>query len=225
MIAGRNLLVEKARSDFHVNPRVRGRARKRGAAIGSCIARRSRAPLLRQDGPNRVISEQSTQSARAMAMGGSRSPYAFPADLASTSGLRLRGPDSQLAILFVACPPLAPAPKSAQPRSTRASIFAIAVPSSDRIYDAEAHEQERLQPASHHRRQSWQYAVPEDLGSYQFRFDGYTGLTTSDTGKQSQQHHQRLRRLGTRRGGYSAVANGAWFSVRVARVGRARRPL
>ena len=83
LIAGRNLLVEKsvAFSDFRVNPEdfegSRAEARRSDRIMYRETDRGLRYYV--KEGDNRVVSDRSTQSARAMAMGVTLDPsYAFP---------------------------------------------------------------------------------------------------------------------------------------------------
>jgi hypothetical protein len=228
LIAGRNLLVEKsvAFSDFHVNPEGFEGSREEARRSDRIMYRETDHGLRYyvKDGPNRVISEQSTQSARAMAMGVALDPsYAFPLPILGINYLdfAFKGPDSQLAILFagVLAAGNVQRPKlGSTPFDASVDFFAIAVPSSDRIYDAEGeHEQERLLtwPLTTGVNLGWQYTPFQKIsGSYQFRFDGYTrDTTTADTYVVPASTTSNGFGGGWeyRRGGYSAVANGAWF--------------
>ena len=86
------------------------------------------------------------------------------------------------------------------PLDASVDFFAIAVPSSDRVYDAAGeHETERLLtwPLTTGVNLGWQYTPFQKVsGSYQFRFDGYSrDTTTSETYRRAREHdHQRLRR-------------------------------
>ena len=229
LIAGRNLLVEKSVvfSDFHVNPEgfegSRDEARKSDRIMYRETDRGLRYYV--KDGDTRVVSDRSTKSARAMAMGVTLDPsYAFPLPIFGINYLdfEFHGPDSQLAILFagVLAAGNVQRPKlGGTPLDASVDFFAIAVPSSDRVYDAEGeHEKERLLtwPLTSGLNLGWQYTPFQKLsGSYQFRFDGYTRDTTT-----SDDYVVPASTLTNgfgggweyRRGGYSAVANGAWFA-------------
>ena len=179
-----------------------------------------------KEGDTRVVSDRSTQSARAMAMGVTIDPsYAFPLPIFGINYLdfAFRGPDSQLgdAVRRRARRRQHPAAEARiARRSTRASTSSrIAVPSSDRVYDAGGeHEQERLLtwPLTTGLNLGWQYTPFQKLsGSYQFRFDGYTrDTTTSDDFVVPASTITNGFGGGWeyRRGGYSAVVNGAWFA-------------
>ena len=148
LIAGRNLLVEKSVvfSDFHVNPEgfegSRDEARKSDRIMYRETDRGLRYYV--KDGDTRVVSDRSTKSARAMAMGVTLDPsYAFPLPIFGINYLdfEFRGPDSQLAILFagVLAAGNVQRPKlGGTPLDASVDFFAIAVPSSDRVYDAGA---------------------------------------------------------------------------------------
>jgi hypothetical protein len=229
LIAGRNLLVEKSVTftDFQVNPS--------GFEGSRAEARRSDRIMYREtdrglryyvkEGDQRVVSERATRSARAMAMGVTLDPsYAFPLPILGINYLNFEfhGPDTQLAILFagVLAAGNVQRPKmGSTPFDGSIDFFAIAVPSSDRLYDASGeHEKERLLtwPLTTGANIGWQYTPFQKLsGSYQFRFDGFTrDVTTSEDYVVPASTITNGFGGGWeyRRGGYSAVANGAWFS-------------
>jgi hypothetical protein len=229
LIAGRNLLVEKSVtfSDFDVNPEdfegSRAEARRSDRIMYRETDRGLRYYV--KDGDHRVVSDRSTTSARAMAMGVTLDPsYAFPLPIFGINYLdfEFRGPDSQLAILFagVLAAGNVQRPKiGGTPLDGSVDFFAIAVPSSDRVYDASGeHEEERLLtwPLTTGVNLGWQYTPFQKLlGSYQFRFDGYTRDTTT-----SKSYVVPASTITNgfgggweyRRAGYSAVVNGAWFT-------------
>lgn len=178
-----------------------------------------------KEGDHRVVSERATRSARAMAMGVTLDPsYAFPLPILGINYLNFEfhGPDTQLAILFagVLAAGNVQRPKmGSTPFDGSIDFFAIAVPSSDRLYDASGeHEKERLLtwPLTTGANIGWQYTPFQKLsGSYQFRFDGFTrDVTTSEDYVVPASTITNGFGAGWeyRRGGYSAVANGAWFS-------------
>jgi hypothetical protein len=229
LIAGRNLLVEKSVvfTGFHVNPAdfdgSRAEARRSDRIMYRETDRGLRYYI--KEGDTRVVSDRSTRSARAMAMGVTLDPsYAFPLPIFGINYLdfEFRGPDSQLAILFagVLAAGNVQRPKlGSTPLDASVDFFAIAVPSSDRVYDAAGeHEQERLLtwPLTTGFNLGWQYTPFQKLsGSYQFRFDAYAhDTTTSET--YVLPANTMTNGLGGgweyRRGGYSAVVNGAWFA-------------
>jgi hypothetical protein len=229
MIAGRNLLVEKsvAFDQFQVNAENFEGSRAEARQSNRIMYRETDRGLRYyvKDGENRVVSDRATRSARAMAMGVTLDPsYSFPLPIFGINYLNFEfhGPDSQLAILFagVLAAGNIQRPKiGSTPFDASVDFFAIAVPSSDRVYDAAGeHEQERLLtwPLTTGANLGWQYTPFQKLsGSYQFRFDGYTrDTTTSDTYIVPASTITNGFGGGWeyRRGGYSAVVNGAWFA-------------
>ncbi|MEO7790176.1 MAG: hypothetical protein ABIX28_11455 [Vicinamibacterales bacterium] len=229
LIAGRNLLVEKsvAFTEFRVNPDNFEGSREEARRSDRIMYRETERGLRYyvKDGQNRVISDQSTQSARAMAMGVTLDPsYAFPLPILGINYLdfAFKGPDSQLAILFagVLAAGNIQRPKLGKtPFDASVDFFAIAVPSSDRLYDAGGeHEPERLLtwPLTTGLNLGWQYTPFQKLsGNYQFRFDGFTrDTTTSETYLVPASTISNGVGAGWeyRRGGYSAVVNGAWYA-------------
>jgi hypothetical protein len=228
LIAGRNLLVEKSVvfSDFRINPEDFDGSRAEARRSDRIMYRETDRGLRYyvKEGGTRVVSERPTSSARAMAMGVTLDPsYAFPLPIFGINYLdfEFRGPDSQLAILFagVLAAGNVQRPKiGSTPLDASVDFFAIAVPSSDRLYGASGeYEQERLLtwPLTTGINLGWQYTPFQKLSSsYQFRFDGYTrDTTTSET--YDVPASTITNGLGGgweyRRGGYSAVVNGAWF--------------
>jgi hypothetical protein len=229
LIAGRNLLVEKSVvfTGFRVNPAdfegSRAEARRSDRIMFRETDRGLRYYV--KEGDTRVVSDRSTRSARAMAMGVTLDPsYAFPLPIFGINYLNFEfhGPDSQLAILFagVLAAGNIQRPKiGSTPLDASVDFFAIAAPSSDRVYDAAGeHEQERLLtwPLTTGANLGWQFTPFQKLsGSYQFRFDGYTrDTTTSDSYVVPASTVTNGFGGGWeyRRGGYSAVVNGAWFA-------------
>ena len=229
LIAGRNLLVEKsvAFSDFRVNPEAFEGSREEARRSDRIMYRETDRGLRYyvKDGADRVISERSTQSARAMAMGVTLDPsYAFPLPIFGINYLdfAFKGPDSQLAILFagVLAAGNVQRPKlGSTPFDGSVDFFAIGVPSSDRVYDADGeHKEERLLtwPLTTGVNLGWQYTPFQKVsGSYQFRFDGFTrDTTTSETYVVPASTITNGFGGGWeyRRGGYSALLNGAWYA-------------
>jgi hypothetical protein len=228
MIAGRNILVEKSVSfdRFQVNAT--------GFEESRTEARRSERVMYREtdrglryfikDGETRVVSERATRTARAMAMGVTFDPsYAFPLPIFGINYLNFEfgGPDSQLAVLFagvLAAGNLQRPRLGSTPFDGSVDFFAIAVPSSDRIYDAGGErESERVLtwPLTTGANVGWQYTPFQKLtGHYQFRFDGYVRDTTTAE-EFSVPASIVTNGFGAsweyRRGGYSAVFNGTWF--------------
>ena len=230
MIAGRNILVEKkvAFDDFRVNDTAFEEARttaRRGNGIMYRETDRGLRYFVKQ-GDARVVSDRPTTTARAMAMGVTLDPsYAFPLPIFGINYLnfQFRGrQDTQLAILFagVLAAGNIQRPKiGGTPFDASVDFFAIAAPSSDRVYEASGErEAERLLtwPLTSGLNLGWQYTpFQKFLAQYQFRFDGYVRDTTTD---QSYRPPSSTITNGFgggweyRRGGYSAVVNGAWFA-------------
>ena len=231
LIAGRNLLVEKsvAFSEFSVNdPGFEG---ERAAARASdrIMYRETDAGLRYyvKQGDTRVVSEPADAAAQGDGDGRDdrsvATPFRCRSSASTTSISSSASPDSQLALLFAG---VLAAGNIQRPKlgSTRldASVdfFAIAVPSSDRVYDARAAnasgERVLTWPLSTGLNLGWQYTPFQKVTlQYQFRFDAYVHDTTTS------EAFERARRAPSptasaapweyRRGGYSFVANGAWF--------------
>jgi hypothetical protein len=229
MIAGRNLLVEKKVSfgDFQLNPQDFEQSRTEARRSDRVMYRETDRGLryFVKDGEQRVVSERATRSARAMAMGLTLDPsYAFPLPIFGINYLNFefKGPENQLAVLFagvLAAGNLQRPRVGSSPFDASVDFFAIAVPSSDRVYDAGGERRdERLMtwPLTTGANLGWQYTPFQKLtGSYQFRFDGYTrDTTTSETF--SVPASTVTNGLGAaweyKRGGYSAVLNGTWYA-------------
>jgi len=229
LIAGRNILVEKivAFDDFRVNDPGFEEART-GARRGDGVMYRETDKGLRyyvKQGNGRVVSERATRTARAMAMGVTLDPsYAFPLPILGINYLNFefRGrQDTQLAVLFAGVlaagniqrPKLAGTPLDAS-----VDFFAIAVPSSDRLYESSGErEEERLLtwPLTTGLNLGWQFTPFQKVSAqYQFRFDGFArDRTTSEAyGVPASTVTNGLGGAWEyRRGGYSVAANGSWF--------------
>lgn len=229
MIAGRNILVEKmvAFDDFKVNDPGFESARTEARRSESIMYRETDRGLRYyvKQGTERVVSERATRTARAMAMGVTIDPsYSFPLPIFGINYLNFEfgGPDSQLAILFagVLAAGNVQKPKlGTTPFDASVDFFAIAVPSSDRVYDpAGEREDERLLtwPLTTGVNLGWQFTPFQKLSAqYQFRFDGFIRDTT--TSEEFRVPASTVTNgLGGgweyRRGGYSIVLNGASFA-------------
>ena len=228
LIAGRNLLVEKSVRFEDVRVNDADFDEERGAARSSNrIMFRETDRGLRyyvKQGETRVISDRATQSAKAMAMGVTLDPsYAFPLPIFGINYLDFDfgGPNSQLALLFagvLAAGNIQRPKLGSTPFDASVDFFAIAVPSSDRIYDASAeHEGERLLtwPLSTGLNVVWQYTPFQKLTTqYQFRFDGFVRDTTTSEDF-NVPPSTTTNGLGAsweyRRGGYSLLLNGTRF--------------
>lgn len=228
LIAGRNILVEKivAFEDFRVNDPGFDEARtlaRRGERIMYRETDRGLRYYVKQ-GTERVVSERATRTARAMAMGVTLDPsYAFPLPIFGINYLNFEfgSPDTQLAILFagvLAAGNIQKPKLSGTPFDASVDFFAIAVPSTDRIYDASAErEDERVLtwPLTTGVNVGWQYTPFQKLSAqYQFRFDGFVRDTTTSeafTVPASTVTNGLGGAWEYRRGGYSLVLNGTWF--------------
>jgi len=143
---------------------------------------------VKQNG-DRVVSQQPTDKARALAMGVYVDPsYSFPLPILGINYLDFAfgGPNSQLAVLFagvLAAGNLQRSKLGGTPLDASVDFFSIAVPSSDRIYTADAEsEGERLLtwPLSTGVNIGWQYTpFQKATAQYQFRFDGYVRDSTT----------------------------------------------
>lgn len=230
LIAGRNLLVEKrvAFSDFRVNDD--------GFADLRTEARRSDRIMYREterglryyvkDGESRVVSERATTKAKAMAMGVTLDPsYSFPLPMFGINYLnfQFRGrPDTQLAVLFagvLAAGNLQRPKLGGTPFDASVDFFAIAVPSSDRLYVGSGErESERLLtwPLTTGVNVGWQYTPFQKLsGQYQFRFDAFARDTTTAESFRlpaSTVTNGAGASWEYRRAGYSVALNGTWYA-------------
>ena len=137
-----------------------------------------------KQGDERVVSERATRTARAMAMGVTLDPsYAFPLPILGINYLNFefRGrQDTQLAMLFagvLAAGNIQRPKLGGTPFDASVDFFAIAVPSSDRLYEASGErEAERLLtwPLTTGLNLGWQFTPFQKVSAqYQFRFDGY----------------------------------------------------
>ena len=172
-----------------------------------------------------------------MAMGVTIDPsYAFPLPIFGINYLDFEfgGPDSQLALLFagvLAAGNIQRPKLGSTPLDASVDFFGIAVPSSDRVYDAErrARSRARADLAAVDRPQSRLavHAVPESHAQYQFRFDGFVRdrTTAEDFAVPSSTVTNGIGAAWEyRRGGYSLLLNGAWFAARPGSRGDCRAP-
>jgi len=228
LIAGRNLLVEKsvAFEEVRVNDADFEEQRTTARSSDRIMFRETDRGLRYyvKQGETRVISDHTTQSAKAMAMGVTIDPsYAFPLPIFGINYLdfAFHGPDSQLAILFagvLAAGNIQRPKLGSTPLDGSVDFFAIGVPSSDRIYDASAeHQGERVLtwPLTTGLNLGWQYTPFQKISAqYQFRFDGYVRDTTT-TEDFTVPSSTVTNGLGAawefRRGGYSLLMNGARY--------------
>jgi hypothetical protein len=230
MIAGRNILLEKkvAFSGFRVNDSSFDEARmtaRRGSGIMYRETDRGLRYYIKQ-GDTRVVSDRATTAARAMAMGVTIDPsYGFPLPIFGINYLnfQFRGrQDTQLAILFagvLAAGNIQRPKLGGTPFDASVDFFAIAAPSSDRVYEASGErEAERLLtwPLTTGLNLGWQYTAFQKVSAqYQFRFDGYVRDRTTVEAFRPPASTVTNGLGGAweyRRGGYSAVFNGAWYT-------------
>ena len=230
LIAGRNLLVEKdvSFSNFRVNDVEFERDREAARASERIMFRETDSGLRYyvKEGDTRVISDTQTSQVKAMAMGTYIDPsYAFPLPIFGINYLNfsLAGSNNtQLALLFggVLAAGNIQRPKVGS-TNLDASIdfFAIAVPSSDRVYGPGGEvESERVLtwPLSTGLNLGWQATPFQKVTmQYQLRFDGYIRDTT--TAETFQPPSSTLTNgIGGaweyRRGGYNVTINGTWYA-------------
>jgi hypothetical protein len=230
LVAGRNLLVEKDVSftAFRVNDPAFETARASARASDHIMFRETDAGLRYyvKAGNTRVINESPTSSVKAMAMGVYRdSSYAFPLPILGINYLNFSlggSSQAQLALLFggVLAAGNIQRPKLGSPRlNASVDFFAIAVPSSDRVYRPEGEaESERVLtwPLSTGLNLGWQ-ATPFQRATlqYQLRFDAYVRDRTTAASFQPPSSTLTNGIGGAweyRRGGYNFLAGGTWYA-------------
>jgi hypothetical protein len=228
MIAGRNLLVERDAilRDIQVNAESFAGARteaRRGPHVMYKDTDRGLRYFVKQ-GDERVVSDRPTMKAKAAAMGITIDPsFAFPLPIFGINYLNFSfgSPDTQFAMLFggVLAAINIQRPKVPHtPFDASLDFFGIAVPSSDRRYDTTGeHPAERVitWPLNTGLNLGWQYtAFQKATFQYQFHFDGFHADTTTSGDyvvPASTVTHGLGGAYEYRRGGYSAVLNGAWY--------------
>lgn len=196
LIAGRSLLVERhlAFRDFHLNPSDFESARAAARASDHVMYRDTEKGLryLVKEGGERVVDPGTTTKAKAMLFGVNIDPaYDFPLPLGGLNYLNFSflGPESQLAVLYGGVLALINVQRPhlfGRSIDGSADLFAIAVPSSDRVYDAagELAAQRLLTvPFSTGLNVGWRASEHlRILGSYTFRYDWFGHeRTTVDT--------------------------------------------
>ena len=228
MVAGRNVLVEKSVAFTHVQVNQRDFETARAAARASNrVMYKETDQGLRhyiKDGEVRVVSTRPSSSVKAMAMGITIDPsYAFPLPIFGINYLDFEfgNPDTQLALLFggvLAAGNIQRPKLGSTPLDASVDFFAIAAPSSDRIYGPEGErEAERVLtwPLSSGVNLGWQYtAFQKAQFQYQFRFDAYVRDRTTSEAFELPPSTITNGFGGAweyRRGGYSFVANGTWY--------------
>jgi hypothetical protein len=192
-IAGRNLLVEKrvVFDRVRVNDAAFEQERQ-GARASNRIMFRETDSGLRyyvKRGDERVVSDQPTLSAKAMAMGVTLDPsFAFPLPIFGINYLDFDfgGPDTQFALLFggvLAAGNIQWSSLGSTPLDASLDFFGIAVPSSDRFYDASAErEGQRVitWPLTAGFNAGWQYTPFQKLtGHAHARYDAFLADTTT----------------------------------------------
>ena len=196
LIAGRNLLVERGVhfDGFRLNPTDFLALREASRTADNIMYRDTNEGLrylVKRDG-ERVVQEKMTRSATAAAVGVTYDPsYDYPLPLAGINYLDFNflGKDNQLALLFGGILALVNVQRPkllGEHVDGSLDLFAIAVKGNDRTYGAGGElvgERLRTLPFSTGINLGWQLAEFHKLvGSYQFRFDGYsTDATTSAT--------------------------------------------
>jgi hypothetical protein len=229
LIAGRNLLLEKAArfTGFEVNDA--GFADKRNAARqGDSIMYRDTDQGVRylvKEGGVRVVSSRATTTAKAMAIGVLVDPsFAFPLPIFGINYLdfEVRGrADTQFALLFagvLAAGNLQRPRIAGTPLDASVDFFGIAAPASDRLHlpDGERPAERLLTwPLSGGVNLGWQYTAFQKASvQYQLRFDPFVrDRTTAETFvvPSSTTTHGLGAAWEYRRAGYSAVINGTWY--------------
>ena len=229
MIAGRNLLVERdtVLRDLDVNGESFAGSRleaRRGPHVMYRDTDRGLRYFVKQ-GDTRVVSDRPTMKAKAAAMGVTLDPsYAFPLPIFGINYLNFSfgNPDTQFAMLFAGVLAAINVQRPKLPHTpfdVSVDFFGIAVPSSDRRYDAAGeHPAERVitWPLTTGLNLGWQYTPFQKVTlQYQFRFDAYHADTTT-TAAFEVPDSSITNGLGGayeyRRGGYSAVVNAAWYA-------------
>jgi hypothetical protein len=228
LIAGRNMLVERMvrLSDFEVNAPSFTEKRATSRA-GANIMYRDTDEGLRyyvKRGDKRVVEEHPTTSAKALAVGVIFDPsFDYPLPIVGVNYLNFNflNKDTQLALLFGGILALGniQRPKALGDKvDANLDLFAIAVPVNDEVFDSHGEvRSERLRdhPFSTGLNLGYQLTSFQKLiGSYQFRFDGYS--------RDSQTAPGFLTPASTltngfglgyeyRRSGYSLIGNGFYY--------------
>jgi hypothetical protein len=227
LIAGRNILVEKATrfGTYELNPPDFDE-RRTAARQSDRVMYRDTDKGMRyyvKEGEKRVISDKATTSAKAMAIGTTIDPsFGYPLPILGINYLDFEfgSPDSQLALLFGGVLALGniQRPKLLGPLDGSVDFFAIAVPGSDRVYDENgSREAERVLtwPLAAGGNLGWQYtSFQKAQFNYTFNFNGYLkDRTTAEdfVVPTSTITHGFGAGWEYRRAGYSFVTNGAWY--------------
>ncbi|OFW24912.1 MAG: hypothetical protein A3H97_15965 [Acidobacteria bacterium RIFCSPLOWO2_02_FULL_65_29] len=228
LIAGRNLLVEKKATftDFRVNAAEFDDARGAARASDRIMYRETDAGLrhyVKENGV-RVVSDLRTASVKAMALGVTLDPsFAFPLPIFGINYLDFEfgSENTQLALLFGGVLVAANVQRQklgGSPLDASVDLFAIAVPSSERVYEASGErEAERVMtwPLSTGLNLGYQYTpFQKATAQLQVRFDGYVRDTTTSDSFAVPASTLSVGVGGAweyRRAGYSVTLNGSWF--------------
>ena len=228
MIAGRNILLEKKVdfSNFELNATSFTDARTAARASDRIMYRDTDAGARYyvKDNSVRVISTLQTLKAKALAVGVLLDPsYDFPLPIVGIQYLDFNfgSPDTQLALLFggvLAAGNIQRARIGGTPLDASIDFFAIAVPSSDRVFvQGDEREEEALLswPVTTGANLGWQYTPHQKLtAQYQFRFDAFIrDRTTAESFRvpSSTVTNGIGAAWEIKRGGYNTVVNGAWY--------------
>jgi hypothetical protein len=231
MVAGRNVLVEKsvAFTNVQVNQRDFTAARDAARASSRVMYKETDQGLRHyiKEGEVRVVSNRPSSSVKALAMGVTIDPsYGFPLPIVGIQYLDFEfgNPNTQLALLFggvLAAGNIQRPKLGSTPLDVSVDFFAIAAPSSDRLYGPEGEREDQrvlTWPMSSGINLGWQYtAFQKAQFQYQFRFDGYVrDRTTAESfvPPPSTITNGFGGAWEYRRGGYSLVTNGTWYRRR-----------
>ena len=217
LIAGRNLLVEKTRRVHRLPGQPAefegARAEARAQRPRSCTAKPTAGCATTSRRARRASSASARRAARrAMAMGVTsirRMPSRCRSSASTISNFEFGGPDTQLAVLFagvLAAGNIQRPKLGSTPFDASVDFFAIAVPSSDRVYDAAGeHEDERLL--------TWPLTTGLNLGWQYTPFQKLSGGSIS-SGSTATSATRRRRRLSWCRRAPSRTASAAAWEYR-----------
>jgi hypothetical protein len=195
LIAGRTLLIEKSTRfwDFRVNDPAFAGSREEARRSDRIMYKETDRGLrhfVKRDGV-RVVSDRLTSRAKALAMGVTIDPsFGFPLPILGLNYIDFEfgNPDTQLALLFGGVLALGNVQRGkllGGRVDASVDFFGIAVPASDRVYDAAGErEAERVLtwPMNLGMNLGWQVTNFQKVGlQYVLRFDGYArDRTTAD---------------------------------------------
>jgi hypothetical protein len=225
MLAGRSVLLERrmAFQDFQLNPADFDRQRDEARASDHVMYRDTDRGLryLVKRGDTRVVDEATTAKAKALLIGVDVDPsYDYPLPLGGINYLNFSflGPESQLAVVYGGVLALVNVQRPhliGRSIDGSADLFAIAVPSSDRVYDASGERPgERLLtiPFSTGLNLGWRATEHlRVLGNYQFHYDWFGHDRTTADGfvvPTSTATHGVGGGVEWREGGYALAASG-----------------